>query len=146
LVLAASLHAQPISSLELFTHAADYDGQNVIYEGEAIGDIMIRGPYAWVNVSDGEGAIGIWMQKEFASSIVYSGSYKSRGDWLEIKGVFHNACPQHGGELDIHAESIRKIRTGREISEKLNVSKRNMAFVLLGVLCLVWILKQLNHK
>jgi len=138
--------AQPISSTELINNAKLYDGKIVTYEGEVIGDIMVRGDYAWINVNDGKNAIGIWMDKNLAKDILYTGSYKSKGDWLEITGVFQRACLQHGGDLDIHAQAIRKVRQGRQISEKLNMSKRNLAFVLLGVLCLVWILKQLKRK
>lgn len=143
---ASLLCAQPVSSAELFNNAAAYDGKNVIYEGEVIGDIMVRGEHAWINVNDGYGAIGVWMEKTLAKDILYAGSYKSRGDSLEISGVFHRACPQHGGDLDIHAQSVRKISAGREIAERLNTGKRNFVFILLGALCLVWILRPSRPK
>ena len=138
--------AQPISSTELINNAKLYDGKIVTYEGEVIGDIMARGEYAWINVNDGQNAIGIWLDKNLTREISYTGSYRFRGDWLEISGVFQRACLEHGGDLDIHAQAIRKVRQGRQIIEKLNMSKRSLAFVLLGVLCLVWILKQLKRK
>ena len=138
--------AQSISSTELINNAKQHDGKTVVYEGEVIGDIMVRGEYAWINVNDGQNAIGIWIEKSLTKDILYTGSYKSKGDWLEITGVFQRACLQHGGDLDIHAQAIRKVRPGRQILERLNMSKRNLVFVLLGVLCLVWILKQLKLK
>jgi hypothetical protein len=138
--------AQPISSTELINSAKQYDGKTVAYEGEVIGDIMVRGEYAWLNVNDGQNAIGIWMDKDLTKDILYTGSHKFKGDWIEVTGVFHRACLEHGGDLDIHAQAIRKVRQGRQIIERLNISKRNLAFVLLGVLCLVWILKQLKLK
>jgi len=141
-----NLFAQSISSTELINNAKQYDGKAVVYEGEVIGDIMVRGDYAWINVNDGQNAIGIWMDKNLAKDITYAGSYKSKGDWLEITGVFQRACLQHGGDLDIHAQAMRKVRPGRQVLARLNISKRNLAFVLLGVLCLVWILKQLKLK
>ena len=107
---------------------------------------MLRADYAWINVNDGQSAIGVWLDKSLTKEILYTGSYKSKGDWLEITGIFHRACLEHGGDLDIHAQAIRKIRPGRQILERLNLSKRNLVFVLLGVLCLVWILQQLKHK
>jgi hypothetical protein len=140
------LFAQPISSTELINNAKQYDGKQVVYEGEVIGDIMARGDYAWINVNDGVNAIGIWIEKAQAKDILYSGSYKSKGDRVEVVGVFQRACLQHGGDLDIHAQSLRKISPGRVVVERLNLGKRNLIFVLLGILCLVWILRLLKTK
>ena len=137
--------AQPISSAELINNAKHYDGQTVVYEGEVIGDVMGRGAYAWINVRDEGGAIGIWLRQDLTKDILHAGSYKSQGDWIEITGVFHRACAQHGGDLDIHAQGIRQISPGRQRLEKMNLSKRNLVFILLGVLCLVLILKQLKR-
>jgi len=143
---AGDLFAQSISSSELINNAKLYEGKVVTFEGEAIGDVMARGEYAWLNVNDGQNAIGIWMGKELAGEVSFTGSYKSRGDWLEITGIFNRACLEHGGDLDIHAQAIRKVRLGRAVSERLNTGKRNMVFILSGVLCAVWILKRLKLK
>ena len=135
---------QPVSSTELINQARLYDGKTVVYEGEVIGDIMVRGDYAWVNLHDGTNAIGIWVPKGLIKDITYEGSYKSRGDWIEITGIFHRACPQHGGDLDIHCQGIRKISSGKQLSEHLNIGKRNFIFILAGLLCLILILRQLK--
>lgn len=139
-------YAQPVSSTELINNAKLYDGKVVVYTGEVIGDIMVRGEYAWINVNDGKNAIGIWIDKSLTSEILYTGSYKSRGDRLEITGIFQRACVQHGGDLDIHTQAIKKISTGRRIFEELNLNKRNSVFVLLGALGVVWILSQLKLR
>jgi hypothetical protein len=144
LLLATLCFAQPVSSTELINNAKLYDGKVVTYEGEVIGEIMVRGEYAWVNVNDGQNAIGIWIEKSLIKDIIYTGSYKSKGDGVEITGIFHRACPEHGGDLDIHAQAIRKIRPGKPIPERINLNKRNFVFVLLGVLCIVWILRRLK--
>ncbi len=146
LLLATLLYAQPASSTGLINNAKQYDGKIVAYEGEVIGDVMVRGEYAWINVNDGQNAIGIWINKSLTKDILYTGSYKSKGDWVEVTGTFQRACIQHGGDLDIHAQAIRKLKAGRETLERLNISKRNQAFVLLGILCLVWILRLLKRK
>lgn len=139
-------YAQPISSTELINNAKQYDGKIVVYEGEVIGDVMVRGDYAWINVNDGEKAIGIWIKAALAKDIVYTGSYKSKGDGVEITGIFHRACIEHGGDLDIHAQSLRKTASGRHIQERLNLGKRNFVIILLGILCLIWILTLLKGK
>lgn len=132
-------YAQPISSTELINKARQYDEKSVVYAGEVIGDVMARGDFVWVNINDGENAIGIWLSKELAGEIRFAGSYHAKGDRLEITGVFHRACLEHGGDVDIHAQNIRKISPGRSVGEELDTGKRNLTFILLGVLSLVLI-------
>ncbi|MFA5286669.1 MAG: DNA-binding protein [Candidatus Omnitrophota bacterium] len=138
--------AQGIPSNELIKNAKLYDGKAISYKGEVIGDVMRRGDFAWVNLHDGTNAIGIWAPLTFTKDIVYTGSYKAKGDILEVTGIFNRACPEHGGDLDIHAQILRKIDSGRLVSEKLNPAKVNQALILLGVLLSVWILTLFLRK
>ena len=131
--------AQPLSSTELVNKAREYDGKSVVYAGEVVGDVMARGDFVWANVNDGENAIGIWLNKELTGEIRLAGSYHAKGDRLEITGIFHRDCIQHGGDVDIHAQNIRKISSGRSVREELDTGKRNFTFILLGVLSLVLI-------
>ena len=137
---------EAVSSAELINDAKQYDGKSVIYKGEVVGDIMARKEFVWINVNDGVNAIGIWSNKDLVRDIVYTGNYKSRGDEVEVKGVFHRACLEHGGDLDIHAEELRKINSGAFITEKINIAKRNGAFILWGAVGLAMILSQLTRK
>ena len=130
----------------MIKNSRDYDGKTVVYAGEAIGDIMRRGSYVWLNVNDGKNAIGVWAPAELSREIFLTGSYKTSGDIVEISGVFRRACPEHGGDLDIHALSLRKAADGRRHSEGLNPDKKNQAIILLGVLIAVWILSRFIHK
>lgn len=138
--------AQSISSSELIKNARTYDGKAVVFQGEVIGEVMQRGSYAWVNVYDGENALGVWMPEGMSRDIQYAGGYKRKGDTIEVTGVFRRACLEHGGDLDIHAQAIRKISPGREIKEQLSHGKRNVVFTLAGVLCLVMILRLFRAK
>lgn len=131
-----------ISSIQLINKAKDYDGKEVIYEGEAIGDIMRRGrEYAWVNVNDGDNAIGVWSPWDSVKEITKLGSYKYKGDLLKIIGRFNRACLQHGGDLDIHAQKIEILQKGRRIVEHLNLQKVRLA-VVSGILLLVLMIFQ----
>jgi len=138
--------AQPISSNELIGNAKNYDGKEIAYAGEAVGDVMLRKENAWVNIHDGDNAIGVWMSGSFAKEINYTGSHKSIGDKLEVAGIFHRACPEHGGDMDIHANDVRKIKDGRMISEKTDPAKKGLALILWGVLVLIWILTLFRRK
>ncbi|MDD4899790.1 MAG: DNA-binding protein [Candidatus Omnitrophica bacterium] len=134
-------YAQPLNSNELINQAGRYDGKVITYAGEVVGDVMVRGNYAWINVKDSSNAIGIWVDKTKVQDIIYTGSYKSQGDWIEVSGVFHRACSEHGADLDIHGEVVKKIVPGRPISEEADREKRKIAVTLLGGLCLALILQ-----
>lgn len=142
----AAAFAQSISSEELIKNASRYDGQTVIFSGEVIGDVMSRGNYAWLNVNDGRNAIGIWAPKAALQDIKWSGSFKSIGDEVEVAGVFHRACLEHGGDLDIHALIVRKTASGRAIKDNINLSKRNQVLILAGVVLFIWILTLLKRR
>jgi hypothetical protein len=139
-------YAQPISSTDLINNAKEYDGRLVVYTGEVIGDVMARGEYAWINVNDKKNAIGIWLPQDLTKDIFYTGNYKHQGDAVEIIGIFHRACTEHGGDLDIHAQSLRKIKAGMPAPEKSDIEKRNLIIVLAGVALLLWILSLLKRK
>jgi hypothetical protein len=138
--------SQSLNSGELIQNAKEYDGKLIAYSGEVIGDVMLRGEFAWVNINDGENALGAWMSAALAKEIKFMGNYKFRGDHLEIVGIFHRACLEHGGDLDIHVQSLRKIGNGRMVKEKLNSDKASLSLILLGALFLIWILTLFKHK
>ncbi len=138
--------AQPVSSNELINNAKHYDGKIMDYEGEVIGEVMPRGEFVWVNVYDGSNAIGIWLRRDLTSGIVYAGSYKARGDWVAVTGIFHKNCPEHGGDLDIHAQAIHTLKAGRVTPEKLNFAKINQAIALGAICLLIWILTLLRRR
>jgi len=127
-------YAQSISSVELINNAKNYNGNTVVYKGEVIGDIMRRGEYAWINVNDEKNAVGIWIKKELIKDIVYTGSYETKGDLVEITGKFNRSCVEHGGDLDIHAQSIAKISSGNDVPYVVNT--KAIKFVL-GLSCII---------
>ena len=116
-------YAQPPSSLELINNAKQYDGEIVIYQGEVVGDIMARGEYAWVSLNDGYAAIGLWVRKAGLKDIIYLGSYRAKGDIIEVTGKFNRSCPEHGGDLDIHVQEIRKVLSGELSVNRLSMKK-----------------------
>jgi len=135
-----------ISSSELIKNAKEHDGKLVIFSGEAIGDVMMRGEFAWVNINDGENSLGVWMSSSMAKEIKFTGSYKTSGDKLRITGIFNRACPMHGGDLDIHAQALHSLAEGGQIVRKLQQSKKNLSLILLGALLLIWILTLFRRK
>ncbi|MFA5388701.1 MAG: DNA-binding protein [Candidatus Omnitrophota bacterium] len=146
-LLVTSCYAEEsVSSADLINNAKEYDGKEIVYQGEVIGDVMARKEFAWINVNDGANAIGIWLAKDLVKVIAYTGSYKSRGDIVEIKGIFHRSCIEHGGDLDIHAAELRKAKEGALMEEKFDNHKRNIALILFGILGLITLSSLLKFK
>ena len=134
--IAGGSNVLEVGSNELIDHAIDYDKKEIVYSGEVIGDIMKRGQNCWINISDGDNAIGIWADESLAENIEYKGSYKYIGDEVKVTGIFNKACPEHGGDLDIHAQKI-------EITRKGYINKRpiNIYFILIaGILFVIAII------
>jgi len=127
--------AQTPTSLELINNAKQYDGKTVNYRGEVIGEVMVRGDYAWLHVNDGTIAIGIWAPKAIIRNILYAGDYHKNGDIVEVSGTFHRSCLEHGGDLDIHASEIKKITPGSLVIQPISRKK-----VYIGVYSLILVL------
>ncbi len=133
---------QATDSRELIDHADRYDGTTLSYTGEIVGDIMKRGEFAWINVSDGKNSIGVWLHQDLLKGVVYTGSYKVQGAVVEVSGVFHRACPEHGGDLDLHAQDLRILSKGSVLQRPVNLEKKKLSLGLLGVTCLVLLLNR----
>jgi len=122
-----------VSSSDLIERAADWDGKRVVYRGEAVGEAMKRGDFAWLNLHDGSNAIGVWCPFRFAERVRIPGDYFHSGDMVRVTGVFHRACPEHGGDLDIHAVSLDLASAGRDRAHPVSRRKALAA----GGLCLL---------
>jgi len=109
-----------VSCKDLIDHGRDYDGKEILFEGEAIGDPMRRGDHAWVNLLDSSGAMGAWMPASDLALFAHYGSYREKGDLVRLRGVFHRACPDHGGDMDIHVESVERLEPGRAVAHPVN--------------------------
>lgn len=126
--------AAGISSDELIQNAKEYDGKEVVFQGEVIGDIMKRGKFYWVNISDGKNAIGVFLDAPMPIDIKFTGDYSHIGDTVEVKGIFHRACLKHGGDLDIHAGDMSKIKDGYMISHAIDQCRPKAVLWLTGIL------------
>jgi len=149
LVLRNAFAQTVITSAELIVKERFYDGQNIFFEGEVIGDIMNRGSFSWINVNDGNNAVGIWINTDLVKDIRFTGSFKNTGDKVRIKGVFNRNCPQHGGDLDIHAEELSIICIGHKNQQNIDTEKVKVVkrlTITLIIVVIVWIFKILRRR
>ena len=130
-------YAETVSSSELITHARQYDGKDIVYKGEVIGDIMPRGDFVWINVQDEANTIGVWAPKELTEAVEQKGDYQHKGDTVEIEGRFFRADPELQGEIGIRAQKIKIIQPGYRIFHVVGPAKVDAAVALsVTALCL----------
>lgn len=135
--------AEEVSSQALINHSLEYDGKPVSYTGELIGAVLKRSGHVWLNIMDGENAIGVWAPCSLAKPIKFAGSYAARGDVIRVEGVFHRSCVEHGGALDIHALELTIIAPGAVVAHPIERYKIIVFLVLLGVLICLLIVRLL---
>lgn len=119
-----------INFTELIENSKKIDNSKIELQGEAIGECMNRGKYSWVNISDGSTAMGIWLESDQAQSIKNFGEYGYKGDIVEINGTFNRACKEHGGDMDIHAISVKIIDVGGSVTIPISNNKKFIALIL----------------
>lgn len=130
-------YAESVSSKNIIENARVLDGKRIEYRGEVVTSVLKRGEYAWINLNDGDNAIGIWCKKSDIDFVRFAGDYKHKGDILEVTGVFNRACSEHGGEMDIHADSVSLILKGHFIKEKVSTEKMKLALELFLIIILI---------
>lgn len=137
--------AAEIKSQQLIDNAKKYDGMEITYTGEAIGDIMVRGNYAWININDGDNAIGVWVPSSETKKISFTGSYKYNGDKIRVTGIFHRACKDHGGDFDIHSDYLQVIVKGSGKMQPMSNAKKNWAAGLMLLSAVLILIVYKNH-
>jgi len=136
-----------VNSASLVENANAWDGRIITFTGEAIGEAMARGKMAWIHLNDDaymwknieEGAqLGgynsghaVWVLTDLAKKIRFFGDFKHEGDVVKIVGTFNAACPQHGGDMDIHASTLEIVRVGHPVHHVINTPRAMIAWVLL---------------
>lgn len=133
IVAANSIGTRILSSSEIVEKAKNLDGHSVTYEGEIIGDIMKRGDYVWINVSDDISALGVWTLAESLPPLAEAGNYRQKGARVQIAGTFNRACLEHGGDYDIHASQVVLIAPGYLVVRQLNLYLAFAAIILFAM-------------
>ena len=136
--LAAWLSAAPTeaavlvdSFLSLVREGKRYDGMEIEIEGEAVGDVMMRGSYAWVNVRSPEDvALGIIVTPEQARRIRRTGDYFHAGDHVLVTGTFYRFAPRYGGETCVVAREMTVVRGGFATPRPIARGRVNAALIL----------------
>ena len=128
-----------VASTALIENASAWDGRIISFAGEAVGEAMVRGDHAWLqvnddayqvrNLEDGRPLAGynsgqaIWVPLELARRVRLFGDYRNEGDAVRVSGEFHAACREHGGDMDIHATGLEIVREGHAVTHRPNIGR-----------------------
>lgn len=159
MVLAAALfilatapiaHAQatgPLTGAEVVALGPDGDGETITLVGEAIGDsLRAEQGHQWINVLSGGVAVGVWLPDDDADLVGTLGDYRAVGDIVRATGRFNYACDQHGGDLDVHAETFTVTEPGRPRPRPVNPREIALAaFVAMGA-AIQWFVYRRNRS
>lgn len=113
---------------DLSTADAYYDNQTVQVTGEAIGDAIYATfdqEFSWITLStEGDNAtLAVFMSNEAASRIDTFGRYQTRGTILQVRGIYHLACPEHEGVSDLHADVVTVVDPGEHFEAPFDMQK-----------------------
>jgi len=138
-----------VTSSKLVEEANKWNGHKIIFIGEAIGEDMVRGEkcwihlnedaYMWKNIEEGAKLGGynsghaIWVDADLVKKITYYGDYLHEGDIVKVIGTFNSVCREHGGDMDIHADTLEIVRIGHPIEHIINSKRALLGGVLLIV-------------
>ena len=111
----------------LFDQSSLYDNRTVQVVGEVIGDRISADDgtdRCWVMLTsldvDNASSISVILSAEQASQIDHYGRYGVTGTTLQVRGTYHQACPDHDGIPDVHATASSVIAKGVEHPDNLS--------------------------
>jgi hypothetical protein len=127
----------PVTSSELIECPSLFDGRVVAYQGEAVGEVLLRAPQAWVHVNDdiyasrigpvsqhrtvagGNTGMAVAMPHDLAEGVV-PGTFQRAGTGLSVVGTFLRADPEDGGSPAIRATAVQILREPRNIEHEVS--------------------------
>lgn len=140
-----------VTSNDLLDCPEHYDRRAVRYRGEAIGALLPRRNGTWVQVNDdayaGEvgplpahrqyhgpnAGVGVLLSPRLADQVATVGGPRTRGDVIEVVGMFRRVDPGSREVTVVHADSMKVIRPGEPRPDP-PLRGRQVAGVLLAVL------------
>lgn len=119
----------------------------VSFDGEAVGDIVRADDgHMWVNaMGAAKSVIGVYATNEQAALVNETGDYHTKGSTLKITGTYHIACPEHQGELDVHASNIEVTANGTPTTHRISSMRSQVALVFCfaaGIILVIFMLSR----
>lgn len=127
----------PVTSSELIECPALFDGEVVVYSGEAVGAVLLRSQHAWVHLNDdvygneigplsrhrtvggGNSGMAVSVSRSAAEG-VQVGNHRTHGTGIEVVGRFFKAYDGDGGAPAIAASDVRIIRPAEQFTHAMS--------------------------
>lgn len=102
-----------VTPAEMASVIEGLDGSTVRFSGEVVSEALRADEEnVWLNVLGDGVAMGVFMPAEYAEKVSIFGDYRHNGDIVQIVGVYHEACDEHGGDMDVHATELTLVSSG----------------------------------
>jgi hypothetical protein len=147
-----------VSATQVFLCPSAYDGMEVTYVGEVVGELLPRRGGAWAQVNDDDYALvtgplvghreragfntglSVWLEEPLADRITSPGRPALRGDVVLLRGTILRADPDDGGGITLRATELQTLAPPLEIDPPLHLLQVVVAGVLwvLALIATVW--------
>ncbi len=137
-----------VSSTQVFLCPSAYDGKQVTYVGEVVGEVLPRRGGAWAQVNDDDYALvtgpvvghrersgfntglSVWLEGDLAERIEAPGRPALRGDVVLLRGTILRADPDDGGGITLRATELETLAGPLELEPPLHTLQVVVAVVL----------------
>ena len=147
-----------VSSTQVILCPAAFDGREVTYVGEVVGELLPREGGVWAQVNDDAYALevgplvghreragfntglAVWLPDGLHEEIEAPGRPGRRGDVIQVRGELLRTDPDDGGGTTVRAEQLEVLANPVEVDDPLHVPQAIAAgLLLLGAAgTLVW--------
>lgn len=130
----------PCASLSaLVEEAVERDGKTFVIRGELIGEPLTADHGVWLNILEEGNPLAVFCPEPQAGPCLslIGGSHARRGHRLQLTGVLHRVCLEHGADHDFHATSVR---VESEPQETPDNAASGEVYLLVGLLVSIGIL------
>lgn len=147
-----------VGSTQVTSCPAAFDGLEVTYVGEVVGELLPRRGGAWAQVNDDAYALevgpvvgdrhhagfntglAVWLPDGLHQRIDELGRPGQRGDVILVRGTLYRTDPDAGGGLTIRADEMETLAGAVQVESPLHVPQLVVAgtLALLAVVSLLW--------
>ena len=137
-----------VSSTQVYLCPSAYDGKQVTYVGEVVGEVLARRGGAWAQVNDDDYALltgpvvghreragfntglSVWLDGDLAERIEAPGRPALRGDVVLLRGTILRADPDDGGGITLRATELETLAGPLQLEPPLHTLQVIVAVVL----------------
>lgn len=153
-----------ISSTQVHACPTAFDGLEVVYVGEVVGDVLRRDGGAWVQVNDDDYALktgpvighreragfntglSVWLEDDLVDRIEQPGRAAIRGDVVLLRGQLLRADPADAGGTTLRAHTMETLAPPLVIDPPFHTAQLVVAIVLTVLAVAATVLAHLRRR